>query len=224
MNKKRSCIKDLNISQDSNNLDELVKHYLTHKQKSKYSEVPITHKQERELYLESLKDNLDFLCGEHNDEERRKKHKYLYNGHQNNLQSYFAGTPVVDNLLEYLKDINRETFKDFDELYDYVMQIKRKNKDKTKGFGYTCIYDFSLRYGWNHNPKILPRKFVYVHAHPKTCAQHLSELGFITSKVRTSTYRIPIEDFSEEILQPGMTAADIEDFLCVYRKEILKIK
>lgn len=214
--KNKSVITYSNRDNNSRTLEQLVKGYLMKKCRPGASDSEISEQELHREYLDSLMDMVDYICGQPNFKNGIPEPDYTFDSHQWHLK-FPTRIHVVKDMMENLNNIDKIKFQDFEQLRDYVY------KNRVTWFGNTCVYDFSLRYGHKQNPKIEPKTFVYVHTHPLISARYLSELGYISSKVENSTYRIPLEDFSSEILQPGMTAADIEHFLCIYKDEILRI-
>ena len=192
-------------------LEQLVDFYLHKKISNKEGDL-LSHKEHLEKFLSSLEDLTAYICGLNNVEKVPNVKKYVLNGHQ---KRPLNGKPhIINKMGENLENIDKEKFDNFEELIDYV-EARRE-----KFFGPTAIYDFALRYGWNREERIEPEKYVYVHAIPEDSAKILKELGYL----KTVTRRIPITDFPKEMRQPGMTAKDIENFLCVFHDEILKLK
>ena len=188
-------------------LQALVDKYLTGKHYWKKVNQTVTDKEGLELFLSSLEDFTAYICGENNIEKVCKGKKYKLNGHQQWLNGKWD---VINKVACNLKNIGKEEFASFEELIDYV------DSKKEKYFGDTAVYDFSLRYGWHHNPRIEPKDYVYTHSQPRKGALLLKKLGYLENVAR----RIKISDFPDELRHPDMTAKDIENFLCIYHDEI----
>lgn len=169
-------------------------------------------KEDHENYLSTLKTITDFICGLPNKIEAPDGPTYQIHNHQWPIRCK-SRQHKVNIMAENLKDIDKEIFKDFEDLRTYV------EKRRISYFGDTCIYDFSLRYGWNHTPRIEPKDYVYIHAKPRKSAEHLYNLGYIP-KIDT---KLPLSNYNA-LLRPGMTAADVEHFLCCKHKEIMNLK
>ena len=163
-------------------------------------------------YLSSLRTTTDYICGEVNPVEAPSGSPYILNGHQWHLR-FPSRRPTVDTVAALWEGRDKKTFTDFEELYAAVEKIKQPY------FGDTCIYDFALRYGWNQDPRVVPERYVYIHSKPLESARRLFELGYIPKIAR----RLPLSDCAA-LLLPGMTAMDIEHFLCVYHRQIMKLK
>ena len=105
---------------------------------------------------------------------------------------------------------------DFEELYDWVCsKLDNKNDPRfnPKGIGLTALYDISLVIGCNLYPKVLPRKYVYVHENLADAAQALLQCN-LTDRNKVETNR-----FSNCL--PHFSAMEIEDILCIYGKKII---
>ncbi|MDE5868937.1 MAG: hypothetical protein K2H18_01790 [Muribaculaceae bacterium] len=206
--------------QDVSALQDLVKDYLTRKHEwDKFPDMDEATSQEwHDIYLSSLEDMTDFICGEKNTTKVPDGPEYILNSHQ-----WYLGYPrykhVVNEMAENLKDIGAQNFENFEQLIDYVKE------KKVKFFGDTSVYDIALRYGWNQNPPIKPEKFVYIHSKPWKAAKHLVEHGYLKKikKLENLERKMELEKY-QELLLPGMTASDVENFLCCYHKDIIKLK
>ncbi len=194
-------------------MQSLAHEYLTRKRKDNPGFVgrELTMKEAHELYLQSLKDITDYLCGAPNPTKAPGGEPYILSSHQW-MFKFPSRSGVIDEMAERLKDIDSVQFADFEELIKYV------EARKVKYFGDTCVYDFCLRYGWNHTPRLTPEKYVYIHSRPYQAAKHLHQLGYIKKLERC----LPIENYSA-LLAPGMNAADVEHLLCVGHDQILKL-
>ena len=200
------------IEEENPTLSSLVDMYLHKKHKWKSTEQLVTDKEGLELYLNSLKDLTDFICGEPNESKVPDGKNYKLNGHQRRPLN--GKWDVINSMGEKLKDLNGKDFKSFEELIDKV------ESQKETWFGPTAIYDFSLRFGWHQTPRIEPKEYVYVHSIPEKSAIKLQELGYLKKVSR----RIPFKDFPTEMRKKGMTAKDIENFLCIFNEAITKLK
>lgn len=99
------------------------------------------------------------------------------------------------------------TFKDFEDLYDYV--------SKKSGLSFpNCllVYDFSLRMGYNISPKVLPQKYVYLFNGAKEGAEAL--LG-----AKIKGYKIPTSIF-HYIIGKRLNSYELEHFFCVCKSHI----
>lgn len=169
-----------------------------------------------------------------------------YHGHQWQLRSYYKMTadllqPVLMKLLTEIDDM-----KDFEDLFqqvettkndeenelkksilspDYLAKINRKKK--TLGYGRTCIYDFALRAAYRYKvnkgtDRLLPSRYVYVHARPATTFKILKELGVFknipknSKMVNTIEYDVIKDDF----LPFTLDAIAIENFFCVMHEVV----
>ena len=198
-------------------LESLVSDYLNRKfEWPKYPDKGAATAQEwHDIYLSSLVDMTDFICGERNSTKVFGGKPYVFNIHQWNLRLP-SRQNVVDLMAKKLVNIDDNDFGDFEELIDYV------EDRKVSYFGETAVYDFALRYGWNHSPAIKPSKYVYIHSKPRKAAQHLADHGYLKNITKLER-KMELEKY-QELLLPGMEASDVEHFLCCYHDEILRLK
>lgn len=164
-----------------------------------------------------------------------------YHGHQWNLRSYYKETadilePSFTILLTKLDNI-----KDFEDLFELVETTKnneekeqkktRLNPDnlakinrklKTLGYGRTCIYDFCLRAAFRYKEnkgtgRLLPFRYVYIHAKPAATFRILKELGVFKNIPKNSKMvdMIDYDMIKEDFLPYNLNAIEIENFLCV---------
>lgn len=214
--KRKETSQEIHEPRHPKTLEELVRKYLSHKNANPaFPDMGEKTDQEwHDVYLSSLDDMTDFICGERNSTKAPHGSKYRLNTHQ-----WSFGFPrrkhIVNVMAEKLSGIDELEFDSFEDLIEYVHSCKEKF------FGHTAIYDFALRYGWNHDPQIKPEKFVYVHTKPWESAKHLIKEGYL-SEIKKLRRQLPLEKY-KELLLPGMTAHDVEHFLCVYHDEIKKL-
>lgn len=203
--------------QDVSALQNLVKDYLTRKQKwDKFPDMDEATSQEwHHIYLSSLEDMTDFICGEKNTTKVPDGPEYILNSHQWYL-NFPRCKDAVNEMAKSLENIDEQNFENFEQLIDYV------EERKVKFFGDTSIYDIALRYGWNQNPPIRPKEFVYIHSKPEEAAEHLVKNGYL-KQIKELERKMELEKY-QELLLPGMTASDVENFLCVYIDDILKLE
>ncbi len=107
-----------------------------------------------------------------------------------------------------LSKLTMGNFKNFEELYDELTSERI-------GFpkGLLLSYDVALRIG--HRLGIEPKDYVYIHNGAKVGAIAMRDKGYITL---SKGHRVPIDTFSKSL--PGLSAADIEIFLCTNKKKI----
>ena len=106
--------------------------------------------------------------------------------------------------------------KDFEDLYDWVCtKLSKKNNPgvNLNGIGLLALYDISLNIGCNLYPKVLPKKYVYIHDNLHKEAEAV--LG------RTLTDRNIVDASLFSNVLPHCSAMEIEDVLCVYSGLIL---
>ena len=191
-------------------LDDLVKDYL---EEVGYLDSDKTLHEQHEDYLDSLTDMTDWICGAVNETKIPDGPPYNVDVHQRFIR--VAKNQHLINLIpEKLKNLKDQEFKNFEEIYEFV------KKSDVKGFGPTAYYDFSLRYGWHLTPRIQPKEKVYVHSKPGLSAQALKDKGYIKVEISNPMKR---DDFPIEIRNSRMDAADIEHFLCIYKKLITEL-
>ena len=201
--------------EDAIKLEDLVRDYLTNKYKcQKHPEIPASTTQElHDIYLSSLEDVTDFICGRKNENKVPDGPPYKVDNHQWPLRCK-SRQPLINDIAASLKNIDDSEYRDFEDLMTEV------EKHNVPYFGDTAKYDFALRYGWKKG--IRPERYVYVHSKPRLSAQHLVDLGYL-SEIEQLERKMKLEKY-KELLLPGMTAHDIEHFLCYYHDEIFKLK
>lgn len=200
------------VKEDNPTLSSLVDTYLHKKHGWKGTEQLVTDKEGLELYLNSLGDLTEFICGEPNTSKVPTGKDYKLNGHQR--QPLNGKWDVINSMGKKLAGLKGTDYKSFEELIDAVENLKEP------WFGPTAIYDFSLRFGWHQTPRIEPEEYVYVHSIPEKSAIKLRDLGYLKNVGR----RIPINEFPSEMRKEGMTAKDIENFLCIFSEAINKLQ
>ncbi len=216
MSCKRDKSSDLHHNPDgTTKLEDLVKDYLTKKYEDpKYPDKDVSTTQEwHDIYLSSLEDMTDFICGTHNEIKAPDGPPYKFDNHQWPLRCK-SRQHLVNDIAESLKNIDDLKFDDFEDLMNEV------EKHKVSYFGDTAKYDFALRYGWKKG--IRPERYVYVHSKPRLSAQHLVDHGYL-KEIKQLERKMKLEKY-KELLLPGMTAHDIEHFLCCYHDEIFTLK
>lgn len=116
---------------------------------------------------------------------------------------------------------NRNSFKDFEDLYDYVSSILVKSTTNPNGLVKNpyalIIYDIALRLAFRYG--VWPQKYVYLNGSgPYEAAKTLKLRKYI--KKRKILYSDVIKQYPE---LGNLDAAEIEDFFCIYRKQIESI-
>lgn len=116
---------------------------------------------------------------------------------------------------EQNKGDEKNWFSDFDALHDDLSQLLKD----IDGIDYLTIYDTALRIGWNKEPQLLPKKYVYLHRGAMEGALALQKISEITGKNYfrfdgKPGYRVEITHFSKEL--QGLGANYLEDFLCIF--------
>ncbi|MBR4387885.1 MAG: hypothetical protein IKT00_01750 [Prevotella sp.] len=106
---------------------------------------------------------------------------------------------------------------DFEDLYDNIYNLIGNGKT---GISYCTVYDTAIRLGWTFSPQIVPQKYVYVHRKLVESAKHILKSSYvIINKCRIDR---SLFDKKEPTFKK-LSALEIEDFLCVYHDDIMKL-
>lgn len=101
--------------------------------------------------------------------------------------------------------------------------------EKISGIGPVTLYDAGSAIGYILQPRVLPMKFVYLHAGVAKGYKALANMGMLP---KSKEKRVPIEVFScleelkrlnsekHKILEGATFSMLVEDFLCVKHKEL----
>ena len=183
----------------------------------KYPKDYITHAKNRETYDLSMSSGHELaygICKAIYPKLDRNKHLWCYS------------TIALEKVEDWLKIINVDkipnfrSFKDFEELYEFVNQ----KIGGIKGIGDVEIYDVALYLGERMSPQVIPMTNVYVHGKLVEAARHyLSRSG---RKVPRSLHKIKVEDFGSiysEIADSPYAARAIEEWLCNEHDEVMKL-
>lgn len=107
-------------------------------------------------------------------------------------------------------------FDDFDQLYDKIFKLIGK---ESTGISYSTVYDAAIRFGGSMKPAVKPQKYVYVHRKLIQSAKQI-----VGRKKISNNYRIEKSEFSKVCAAfKKLDSLFIEDFLCVYHDEIMKL-
>ena len=155
-----------------------------------------------------LSTTIDYVCGKDN-RDHKPGEKYKKNWHQRRLTN-----ETIECMAQKLDALNLEER----EIRDFESLIELVRKPSIKFFKHTNSYDFAFRYGLNH--EILPEKYVYIHSGAKQGAEVLRNAGFV--EFSSNENRIPIESFPLELRK--LSAYDLENFLCVMKKQLEYLK
>ena len=138
-------------------------------------------------------------------------------------QKYFPKVRLheIANLLA--KQWNSSAFNDFEDLYDYVCSILYKSKTNPDGNIKTpnslIFYDIALRLSAQYN--VWPEKYVYLNGNgPSDGAKALGleKFKYKNKRIAYSVITAQYPDLAD------LDAAEIEDFLCVCKKELFILK
>ena len=106
--------------------------------------------------------------------------------------------------------------KNFDDLYDKIFELIGVG---STGISYSTVYDTAIRFGGSMKPAVEPQKYVYVHRKLIQSAKHI-----VGRKSFSTNYRIEKSEFSKVCAAfDKLDSLLIEDFLCVYHDEIMKL-
>ena len=106
--------------------------------------------------------------------------------------------------------------KNFDDLYDKIFELIGVG---STGISYSRVYDTAIRFGGSMEPAVEPQKYVYVHRKLIQSAKHI-----VGRKSFSTNYRIERSEFSKVCAAFNkLDSLFIEDFLCVYHDEIMKL-
>lgn len=140
-------------------------------------------------------------------------------------QRYFPKVRLHE-IADYLAEQwNSNSFKDFEELYEYVraiLLISPSNPDgKINNPNALIFYDIALRLASQYH--VWPKDYVYLNGNGPSIGA--KALGLEKLKVKDKNKRISYSDSIK--LYPALSeldAAGVEDFLCIYKKEIKELK
>ena len=106
--------------------------------------------------------------------------------------------------------------KNFDDLYKNIFDLIGAEKT---GISYSTVYDTAIRFGGSMESAVEPQKYVYVHRKLIQSAKHI-----VGRKSFSKNYRIEKSEFSKVCAAfDKLDSLFIEDFLCVYHDEIMKL-
>lgn len=106
--------------------------------------------------------------------------------------------------------------KNFDDLYDKIFELIGVGPT---GISYSTVYDTAIRFGGSMKSAVEPQKYVYVHQKLIQSAKHI-----VGRKSFSTNYQIERSEFSKVCAGfKKLNGLFIEDFLCVYHDEIMKL-
>lgn len=136
----------------------------------------------------------------------RKRHQWCISNH--------AVDCAVKKLSAKYEEFCKE--KSFDKLYDKIFKLIGEGKT---GISYSTVYDTAIRFGGSMKPAVKPQRYVYVHQKLIQSAKHI-----VGRKSFSKNYRIEKSEFSKVCAAfDKLDSLFIEDFLCVYHDEIMKL-
>ena len=134
-------------------------------------------------------------------------------------QSRYYSKSALHKIAEHLAaNWNRHSFKDFEDLYDYVYSILVKTPTNPKGVVANpyalIIYDIALRLAYRFG--VWPEKYVYLNGSGPAKGVEALGLGkyIKKDKKRKTILRTDIVKHYPELGE--LDAAQLEDFLCIY--------
>lgn len=136
---------------------------------------------------------------------------------------------AIDSVERWLEDLNVikcpnfQSFRNFEELYDYV----EKNIIGIKGVGAVMVYDVALCLGERMKPQVVPGEYVYVHGKLINAACRLFGLMNMPLRKIMKGPQISIEHFEPldiASLDRQYTARAIEEWLCCEAEKIKRVK
>lgn len=136
----------------------------------------------------------------------RKRHQWCISNH--------AVDCAVKKLSAKYEELCK--IKNFDDLYDKIFELIGVG---STGISYSRVYDTAIRFGGSMEPAVEPQKYVYVHRKLIQSAKQI-----VGSKSFSNNYRIEKTEFSKVCAAFNkLDSLFIEDFLCVYHDEIMKL-
>ncbi len=186
-------------------LEEMVKDY-----QKKYHK-PLTDR------LASLVTITDFICGQANkleasEVEHLPKFKFCKNSHQFRMPD-----TTVKDANRILSGLQLDKMRTFKEVHEAVVEKIPAIED----FGILAAYDFTLRYCFSRD--IYPEN-VFLHAGTKIGTKYLQDAGYDIKIIKgfNGVEEAELSSYPEPIASLGALYA--EDFLCIYDKQLAKLK
>lgn len=149
--------------------------------------------------------------------------KVKANSHQSRYYSKSALRKITEHLAA---NWNRHSFKDFEDLYDYVYSILVKTPTNPKGVVANpyalIIYDIALRLAYRF--EVWPEKYVYLNGSGPAKGVEALGLGkyIKKDKKKKTILRTDIVKHYPELGE--LDAAQLEDFLCIYHNVLNRYK
>lgn len=135
-------------------------------------------------------------------------------------QQYFTKVRLHEIADQLAKQWNRNTFKDFEELYDYVRSIllisPTNPNGKIKNPNALIYYDIALRLSSQYN--VWPKDYVYLNGNGPFEGAKALGLDKLKDKERRIAYSAIIAQYP---ILAGLDAGELEDFLCVSRIKLI---
>ena len=131
-------------------------------------------------------------------------------------RQYSSKREPFKSIADQLIDVKRlDACKDFEDIYEYVYEVFTKEKRHAP----LTIYDTAYRIGYNMEPKILPKKYVYLSAGALKGANCLYGIEWIIKNYdckfaqnRRNFIRMKTKLFNT--IFPGVDSVGIENMMC----------
>lgn len=146
------------------------------------------------------------------------------NFHSHPHQSRYYSKESLKEIAKHLAaHWNRNTFKDFEDLYEYVSSILVKTATNQSGLvkkSYALIiYDIAIRLAYRYG--VWPKKYVYLNGTgPYNAVNDLGLKAYIGKQGRI-LYADIIKNYPE---LGKLDAAQLEDILCIYHNQLANFK
>ena len=138
---------------------------------------------------------------------------------------------VSNALLYQFADILVGKQQELEACTNYENLKKIVDDSKIKGIGPVTLYDAATAIGYLQSPKVLPEKFVYLHAGVRKGYNALVRAEVLPkckdNKVATDVFGclkgLQSEELKDYIPEGATFAMIVEDFLCVMHEELEKL-
>ena len=152
----------------------------------------------------------------------------IYGEHQERLRhhgiiDFDVMMKTCKQRLKQILPINRPS--DFEELYQIVQAEICNNEMKLKGIGPLTLYDISLRIGFLYENPLLPEDKVYIQAGALEGIKNLSQSKCYGHLIKLKDWETGC--YKRDCFYPafdGLASMYIEDYLCVFHKELTNLQ